>query len=49
MGTVSWEFCDIKELSNQKIRNKRKLKMPVSILQIKDKAVDTKAEGVWEM
>jgi len=46
---VPWEFCDVKELSNQKIRNKRKLKMPVLILQIEDKAVDTKAKGVWEM
>ena len=36
-------------LSNQKIRNKRELKMPVLILQIDVKAVDTEAEGAQEV
>jgi len=36
-------------LSNQKIRNKRELKMPVPILQIKVKAVNTEAEGAQEV
>jgi len=36
-------------LCKLKIRSKKEMKRPALILQIDDKAVDTKAEGVWEM
>jgi len=42
-------LCDVEVLSNQKIRTKRELKMPVPILQIDDMAVNTKAEGAQEV
>jgi len=36
-------------LSSQKIRCRKEMKRPVPILQIEDGAVNTKAEGAWEM